>query len=76
MYKISPDEVRALLRKHGLTGSRAARICGVNPRTVRSWQSPVDSASFRPIPLSAWRLLLIVTGENTVEEVSNSIDIK
>lgn len=67
--KVTPEEVKALIKRHGLTGSQVAKICGVNPRTVRSWQAPKDSNSYRPIPLSAWRLLLIATREKTVDEI-------
>lgn len=64
----SPDEVKALLRKYRITGSKAARITGVNPRTVRSWQAPTASPSFRPIPESSWKLLLLFTGELDVDD--------
>lgn len=57
------QEVRALLQKHRLTGSSAASITGVNPRAVRKWQAPPDASSHTEIPYSAWRLLLIHTGE-------------
>ena len=67
--KVTPEEVKALVRRHGLTGSQIANICGVKPRTVRSWQAPKDSNSYRPIPLSAWKLLLIATREKTVDEI-------
>jgi len=59
----TPDDVRALLRKHGITGSMAELITGVSSRTVRSWQAPTGSSSFRPIPEPAWRLLQLYTGE-------------
>jgi hypothetical protein len=72
MYK-KPEEVREFLKKHGLTGSAAAAIVGVNPRTVRSWQAPVGSSSFRPIPEAAWRLLQIATGETTPEKRTGSV---
>lgn len=46
------DEFRALLRRGKLTGSAAASIAGVNPRTIRRWISG-DSE----IPYSAWLLI-------------------
>lgn len=61
--KPTPDDVRELLRKHGLTGSQAGRICGVDSRTVRRWTAPRGSSGSREIPIAAWRLLCVVTGE-------------
>lgn len=52
-----PDEVRALLRKAGWTGSQAAAVVGVDGRTIRKW-----TGGEREIPYSAWRLLLIEAG--------------
>lgn len=49
---IAPDEIRDLLKRGHLTGSAAARIAGVNPRTLRRWIGG-DSA----IPYSAFRLI-------------------
>lgn len=48
----TPTEFRALLRRGNLTGSAAASIAGVNPRTVRRWIGG-DSE----IPYSAWSLI-------------------
>lgn len=48
----SADEFRALLRRGNLTGSAAAAIAGVNPRTIRRWIGG-DSE----IPYSAWSLI-------------------
>lgn len=53
----TPNEVRALLRKAGWTGSQAARRAGVDGRTIRKW-----TGGERDIPYSAWRLLLIEAG--------------
>ncbi|ADK81590.1 hypothetical protein Spirs_2476 [Sediminispirochaeta smaragdinae DSM 11293] len=50
----SPAKLRALLKEKGLTGSQAAKIAGVNPRTIRKWVG-----GERGIPTAAWRLLLL-----------------
>jgi DNA-binding XRE family transcriptional regulator len=50
----SPEKLRALLKEKGLTGSQAAKIAGVNPRTIRKWVG-----GERGIPTAAWRLLNI-----------------
>jgi len=50
--KIIAEEFRALLQRGKLTGSAAAKIAGVNPRTIRLWIGG-DSE----IPYSAWALI-------------------
>ena len=52
-------DVRAVMQQIGLTGSQVANLVGVQPRTVRKWVSPPDTANHNPIPYAAWRLLLI-----------------
>ena len=61
--KPSPDDVRALKIRHGLTGSQIAEICGTSASTVRGWLAPIKSKRYRPIPEAAWRLLRIAVGE-------------
>ena len=68
-YKPTPEDVRELLRKHGLAGSAAGRICGVGSRTVRRWIAPEDSAGARQIPTAAWKLLCVVTEEMLISEI-------
>lgn len=46
------EQIRAAMKKRGLSGSAAARICGVNPRTVRRW-----TGGNIPMPYAAWELL-------------------
>lgn len=56
-------EVRTIISKLGLTGSEAANITGVSPRTVRKWQADPEGVdakkSAQKIPYAAWRLLVI-----------------
>jgi transcriptional regulator with XRE-family HTH domain len=40
------DRIRALLKKYGLTQTKAAEIVGVDPRTVRRWLAPEDAPTF------------------------------
>jgi DNA-binding transcriptional regulator YiaG len=64
------DEVRALIRKLGMTGSQVAAFVGVtNSRTVRKWQEAKVSdpagqlnRNKNDIPYAAWRLLLLRAG--------------
>ena len=53
----SVDDIRLLLKFNEWTGSKAARIVGVDNRTLRRW-----TGGERPIPYSAWRLLLVYSG--------------
>ena len=56
-------EFRALLRRGNLTGSAAATIAGVNPRTIRRWLGG-DSE----IPYSAWLLISAHVDQKMVVE--------
>lgn len=51
------EEIAEVLRKAQLSGSRAARRAGVNPRRVREW-----IGGQREIPFSVWRLFLTEAG--------------
>ena len=48
----SPGELRAYLKRHGLTQVKAAGICKVNDRTMRRW-----ALGAVPVPRGAWELL-------------------
>ncbi len=63
------QEIRALLHKHHLTGSQVGALTGVNPRAVRKWQAPPEASSHTEMPYSAWRLLLILTGEVELKSI-------
>lgn len=52
---MTPTDLRTLLVTLGLTTGAAARLCGVQSRTVRYWL-----AGEKPISTSAWLLLCLV----------------
>ena len=54
----TPEEIRTALRNAELTGSMAGELLGVSGRTIRKW-----TGGEREMPYSAWRLLLIETGQ-------------
>lgn len=56
------DDLRELMRQTGLTGSQAARLVGVNSRTIRKWATSHGLPNSGDIPYAAWRLLLLETG--------------
>jgi DNA-binding transcriptional regulator YiaG len=64
----SPEEIRALLKKYELTGSRAGQLVGVGSRAVRRW-----TGGERPMPWAAWTLLRLLTGDTTVVDVMTRI---
>ena len=53
----SADELRAVMKAQGWTGAKTAALVGVDSRTVRRW-----TGNERPVPYSAWRLLIIYAG--------------
>jgi len=59
----TPDALRSVLTRHGLTSKQAGKMLGVDPRTIRKWTAKPDVASHRDMPASAWLLLLILVGE-------------
>lgn len=65
----SPDALRAALKRHGITGSQAGRLLGVDSRTIRKWTAPAEIGTHRDMPESAWWLLLILTGDLTVADL-------
>ena len=48
------EELRVVMKSQGWTGAKVAALVGVDSRTVRRW-----TGNERPVPYSAWRLLLI-----------------
>lgn len=58
----SPNGIRTAIKARGLTGSATAQLCKVNPRTVRRW-----TGGDIPIPYAAWRLILDIPPNATIE---------
>ena len=51
------EALRVVMKSQGWTGAKVAALVGVDSRTVRRW-----TGNERPVPYSAWRLLLIYAG--------------
>lgn len=64
----SSGDVREFLRRNEMTGSAAARIVGVDSRTVRKWTAYEDASNRRAIPWSAWILLRLYAGEIELDD--------
>lgn len=74
MYEVpGGDELREFFKTHGLTGSMAAGIVGVDTRTVRRWTASSEAPSRRAIPWSAWILLRLYVGTLTIEEYKGEV---
>ena len=65
----TPEALRGLLSRHKLSGSMAARLLGVDSRTIRRWTSPDAIVTHREMPVSAWWLLLLLTGEASIRQI-------
>lgn len=70
----SPDTLRALMRKHRLTGARTGALLRVDPRTVRRWCAGPGDHGRAPMPESAWLLLLILVGETDRQAALDAAD--
>ncbi len=59
-----PEEVKALRNFLGLSQEACAKFTGVKfvsgkgSQVVRKWETHMDSSNHKPIPYSAWRLML------------------
>ncbi|CAB3976103.1 hypothetical protein BCO9919_07459 [Burkholderia cenocepacia] len=60
----TPDQISALIKKHGLSRQEAADLLHVSKFTWNGWVSPADNKMSRAMPLAAWELLLIKLGEH------------
>lgn len=64
----TPDEIDQLIKLAGWSQNDAAKLVGVKwdvkkgSSTIRKWKSDKSKKDNRPIPYSAWRLMLIYAG--------------
>lgn len=65
----TPNEIRAVLKLAGLTGSEASKLLGVSDgRTVRRW-----TGGDAPIPFSAWAILCDTASLGTIWRRPHSV---
>jgi len=65
---MSPQDLRTILQRLGLTQAGAAAVLGVSERAVRSWAD-----GFRNVPPPAQKLLrLLLDGTLTAEQVQRA----
>lgn len=65
------EELREFLKKYNLTGAEAARLVGVDSRTIRKWTASEEAANRRSMPWSAWALLRVRVGAVTVQQLDD-----
>ncbi|MGJ0490056.1 helix-turn-helix domain-containing protein [Methylobacter sp.] len=76
----TPQEVDRLIKLKGWSQSEAAALVGVSfsPKkgssTIRKWRTKPESDDARPIPYSAWRLLLLYAGVVAIDEGLAALD--
>jgi hypothetical protein len=69
MYEVpTSEQLREFAQRNELTGSAAAGIVGVDPRTWRKWTASEGADNKRAIPWSAWTLLRLYVGEISVDQ--------
>lgn len=57
---LAPDNLRSVLGRLGLSQTGAARLLGVNARTVRGWCEPPGAPGHRSMPATVWRMLDLI----------------
>lgn len=69
MYEVpNPDAFREWLKANEMTGADAARIVGVDSRTIRRYTAPPDQHGARQLPWAIWMLLQLYVGEVSVDQ--------
>jgi hypothetical protein len=61
----SPEEICAMLKKHGLSREEGASLVHASLRAWNNWSAPIGGVNHRQIPLATWELLLIKLGEHS-----------
>jgi hypothetical protein len=75
MYEIpTPEEFKAYLKAHNLTGERAAAYTGVHLRSLQRWIAPAEQKGARTIPWAAWTLIRLLTGDITPKTLLKQIE--
>lgn len=64
----TPDQLRDLRGRYGVTQSLLAQLLHVTPRTVERWESPADAPNHRDIPAGLYELALIKLGESPLSK--------
>lgn len=71
---MTPSDLRLLRQRLGLTQDRAARLCGIDPRTWRRYEQPPAAPGARQAPPPVLRLLRLLETVPGVEGVLEGCD--
>ena len=64
----SPDDVRALRKRYGLTQEQLADLAMVTPRHAQRYEAAEKTLSHQPPTRHVWQLLLIKLGEEPIDQ--------
>jgi hypothetical protein len=65
----SSEDLKALLKQHGVTRQQAADMLYVSIHTMDSWCTPSSSKKHNDMPLSSWELLLLKLSAHPFKKV-------
>ena len=67
MIRVTPRQFKAALKTLGLSQGRAAKLCGVHPRSAKRW-----AGGQRKVPAPVAIILrLLLAGELTVQQLES-----
>jgi len=67
----TPEQIRELIKSHGLTRRKAAELIYVSTSTWHKWSAPEGGSDYREMPLAAWELMLLKLGEHPTKKMIN-----
>lgn len=65
----TPEQLRELIKKHGITRIEAAKLVHVSANAWHKWSATEGSINSRAMPLSAWELLLLKLDEHPTQKL-------
>jgi hypothetical protein len=65
----TPEQLRELIKKHGITRADAASMVHVSTNAWHKWSATKGSMNAREIPMSAWELLLLKLDEHPTKRL-------
>ena len=59
-FGYTPDNLKRLRQKHGITQQRMAELLDTNISTARRWETPINKVSHATMPYVKWVELLSI----------------
>jgi hypothetical protein len=60
-FSPSPEELKAIREKLGITMEQAAKLVRSAPKTWKGWEQPVGTPGHRRMPVAIWELFVAKT---------------